>query len=205
MGRRNGAVRHGLPNPNVTTSMAGITVVDYDPSWPETFERLRASIWPTIRDVALSIEHIGSTSVVGLAAKPVIDMTIVVPPASAMAPLIDRLAAIGYRHRGDLGVPGREAFARPEGTPVHHLYACVEGSVGLRNHLAVRDYLRRNPSAARDYGMLKKQLAERFADDIDSYVEGKTDFILSILAEAGFPAGELDEIRAINRKSERAG
>jgi GrpB-like predicted nucleotidyltransferase (UPF0157 family) len=185
--------------------MPTVTVVDYDPSWPAVFEQLRATIWPSVRDLATTIEHVGSTSVVGLAAKPIIDMTIVVPTAREMEPAIDRLAALGYRHRGDLGVPGREAFARPEGTPAHHLYACVEGNLGLRNPLAMRDHLRRNPSAAREYGALKKQLAARFPDDIDSYVEGKTDFILSILAGAGFSAGELAEIRAINRKPERAG
>lgn len=185
--------------------MATIIVVEYDPSWPENFEQLRDTIWPSIRDLAASIEHVGSTSVEGLAAKPVIDMTIVLPTASRMEPAIDRLAALGYRHRGDLGVPGREAFARPDGTPAHHLYACVEGNLGLRNPMAVGDYLRRNRSAAREYGALKRQLAARFPDDVDGYVEGKTDFILAILARAGFSPGELAEIRAINQKPERAG
>jgi GrpB-like predicted nucleotidyltransferase (UPF0157 family) len=185
--------------------MPEVIVVDYDPSWPEVFEHLRASVWPSVRDLATSIEHVGSTSVAGLAAKPIIDITIVVPTASQIRQVIERLATLGYRHRGDLGVPGREAFARPGGTPAHHLYACPEGIAGLRNPVAVRDYLRRNPIAAQDYGALKKQLAARFPDDIDAYVEGKTDFILAILARSGFSAGELAEIRAINRKPERAG
>ena len=185
--------------------MATVIVVDYDPSWPAVFEQLRAAIWPAVRDLATSIEHMGSTSVVGLAAKPIIDMTIVVPTVSQMGLLIDRLAMLGYRHRGDLGVPGREAFARPDGTPAHHLYACVKGNLGLRNPLAVRDHLRRNPSGAREYGALKRQLAARFPDDIDGYVEGKTDFILAILAREGFSPSELAEIRAINQKPERGG
>jgi GrpB-like predicted nucleotidyltransferase (UPF0157 family) len=185
--------------------MAKVIVVDYDPSWPETFERLRSRIWPCIRDVAASVEHVGSTSVAGLAAKPVIDMTIVVPAASAMGTLIERLAMIGYRHRGDLGVPGREAFACPQGTAEHHLYACVAGSEGLRNHLALRDYLRSNPSAARAYGTLKKQLAARFADDIDGYIDGKTEFILAILAQADFSPDQITRIRAINSKPKEAG
>ncbi|MDB6083609.1 MAG: dephospho-CoA kinase/protein folding accessory protein, partial [Gammaproteobacteria bacterium] len=147
----------------------------------------------------------GSTSVRGLAAKPVIDMTVVVPAAAAMRTVIDRLAMIGYRHRGDLGVTGREAFARPEGTPDHHLYACVAGMDALRNHLAVRDYLRGSPSAARAYGALKKQLAARFAGDIDGYVDGKTDFILAILAGAGFLPEQIAMIRAINSKPNEAG
>jgi GrpB-like predicted nucleotidyltransferase (UPF0157 family) len=105
--------------------------------------------------VSTVIEHVGSTSVPGLAAKPVIDMTVVVPTPAAMGAVIARLATLGYRHRGDLGVPGREAFDRPGGTPDHNLYACVAENDGLRNHLALRDHLRGNPAAARSYGSLK--------------------------------------------------
>jgi GrpB-like predicted nucleotidyltransferase (UPF0157 family) len=180
--------------------LAKVTVVDYDPTWPHTFERLRADIWPLIQDVATGIEHVGSTSVPGLEAKPVVDMTIVVPHPPAMKAVIGRLAVIGYRHRGDLGIPGREAFERPEGTPDHHLYACVEGNDGLRNHLALRGYLRAHPEAAAEYGRLKRDLADRYADDIDGYVEGKSEFILAILAESGFTDAQIADIRAINRK-----
>jgi GrpB-like predicted nucleotidyltransferase (UPF0157 family) len=180
--------------------MPKVIVVDYDPAWPDTFDRLRATIWPSIQSVATSIEHVGSTSVPGLAAKPVIDMTIVVPTAAAMETVINRLRRIGYEHRGDLGVPGREAFANPAGLPNHHLYACVAGNDGLRNHLAVRDYLRNNPSPAEAYGHLKKELAARFSDDIDAYIDGKTEFILAILAATDFSPNQLAAIRAINSK-----
>lgn len=180
--------------------MAAVIVVDYDPAWPAVFERLRASLWPRISDVATSIEHVGSTSVVGLAAKPIVDMTIIVPDPSAMAAVIDRLAAIGYVHRGDLGVPGREAFARPENTPAHHLYACVSGNDGLRNHLAVRERLRSDSASAQAYSDLKKRLAARFADDISAYIDGKSEFLLGILATAGFSPDQIADIRAINRK-----
>lgn len=185
--------------------MSTVIVVDYDSSWPDTFERLRSHIWPSIQDVATAIEHVGSTAVPGLAAKPVIDMTIVVPTAAAMRTVIDRLAMVGYRHRGDLGVPGREAFASPDGTPEHHLYACVAGNDGLRNHLAVRDHLRSNPSAAQAYGTLKKQLAAQFTGDIGGYVDGKTEFILAILAGADFSPDQIAAIRAINSKPKDAG
>ena len=185
--------------------MAKVVVVDYDPSWPTTFEGLRAGIWPSVQDVATAIEHVGSTSVRGLAAKPVIDMTIVAPTAAAMQTVIDRLATLGYRHQGDLGVPGREAFTRPQNTPDHHLYACVAGNDALRNHLTVRDYFRGNPVAAHAYGNLKKQLAARFADDINRYVDGKTECILAILAGADFSPEQIDQIRAINSKPKVSG
>ena len=102
--------------------MRRIEVVDYDPHWPETFETLRSRIWTAVGDVALSVEHVGSTSVPGLAAKPIIDISIVVPERSDVRTGISRLATLGYVHRGDLGIAGREAFANPEGLPRHNLY-----------------------------------------------------------------------------------
>ena len=175
-------------------------VVDYDPSWPEVFERLRAHIWPALSDVALTVEHVGSTSVPGLAAKPIIDMTIVVPTESEIPVAIGRLATLGYVHRGNLGVEGREAFHSPDGLPKHHLYLCPHNSLGLRNHLAVRDYLRSHPETACEYGQLKKRLARDFPHDIDSYIDGKTDLILKILQAANFPTAELDAVERVNRK-----
>ena len=178
-----------------------VIVVDYDPAWPAMFEQLHARIWPAISDVATSLEHVGSTAVPGLAAKPVIDMTIVVPTAEAMATVIARLATIGYRHCGDLGIPGREMFARPADASVaHHLYACVADNPALRNHLTLRDHLRRDPSAAQAYGVLKRQLAARFPRDIDAYIEGKTDFILAILAGGDFSQEQLGAIRLANER-----
>lgn len=185
--------------------MGDVVVLDHDPIWAAAFEQLRSTIWPTISDLATTIEHIGSTSVEGLPAKPVIDMTIVIPAESRMPLVIDRLATIGYRHRGDLGVRGREAFAPPDAAPAHHLYACVEGNLGLRNHLTLRDYLRRHPATAQAYGELKKQLALQHPHDMDAYIEGKTRFILEILAKAGFARAELDEIQAINTKPQDDG
>jgi len=160
---------------------------------------LRAPIWEALRDIALSVEHVGSTSVPGLAAKPVIDIDAVIPSIADMPAAIERLAALGYVHRGNLGIEDREAFESPAGLPAHHIYACVQGSTALANHLAIRDCLRRNPAAAAAYGQLKKQLAEQFPTDIDSYVAGKTDFLLDVLRSAGFRDPVLLIIRDANR------
>src|SRR5262245_8084049 len=108
-------------------TITSVVVVDYDRAWPEMFAALRAWLWPVVGDLASSIEHIGSTSVPGLAAKPIIDFDIVVPSAERVPAVIERLAGLGYRHRGDLGVPGREAFYRPRSTLAHQLYVCVAG------------------------------------------------------------------------------
>jgi GrpB-like predicted nucleotidyltransferase (UPF0157 family) len=180
--------------------MRTIVVVDYDPIWPEVFERLRSEIWPVLSDVALTVEHVGSTSVPGLAAKPIIDMTVVVSTDADISVAIGRLATLGYVHRGNLGVEGREAFYSPEKLPAHHLYVCPRDSLGLKNHLACRDYLRAHPEMAREYGELKQRLAREFPHHIESYIDGKTDLIVKILQAANFPAAQLEAIEGANRR-----
>ena len=180
--------------------MRKIEVVDYDPCWPKTFEYLRSRIWTALGDVLLSVEPVGSTSVPGLAAKPIIDISIVVSEGSDVQTGISRLATLGYMHRGDLGIEGREAFANPDGLPMHNLYLCPRDSVALANQLAIRNYLRTHPEAAREYGELNKRLAERFPDDIDGYIDGKTTMLLTMLRATGFPPEQLREIERANRK-----
>lgn len=176
-----------------------LVIRDYDPGWPDLFAELRASVWPAVEDLAICIEHVGSTSVPGLAAKPVIDIDIVVTPEHVEA-AIGRVVRLGYEHRGDLGIAGREAFRRPAGSPPHHLYLCASNSPALANHLAVRDHLRANPDVAREYGALKKRLARTFAEDTDGYVEGKTGFLLGLLRTVGFLDSDLADIERMNRR-----
>lgn len=180
--------------------MRTIVVVDYDPGWPEVFEQLRARLRPVVSDFALAVEHMGSTSVPGLAAKPIIDISVVVSAEVDVSVAIERLVTLGYVHRGNLGIEGREAFHNPPGLPQHHLYVCPRGSLGLINPLAVRDYLRTHPETAQAYGDLKKKLASEFPDDIESYVDGKTDLILQILRDVGFWPDQLEAIERANRK-----
>ena len=144
------------------------------------------------------VDDVGSTAVPGLRAKPVIDACIVVASPRDIPYVVKALARIGYEHRGDLGVPGRDAFRHPPSMPKHHLYASPRGSLSLKNHLGLRDYLRAHPTAAKEYGDLKAALAAQFPDDIDAYVAGKTEFILGILGKIGLTGQELWEIRAIN-------
>jgi GrpB-like predicted nucleotidyltransferase (UPF0157 family) len=112
------------------------------------------------------------------------------------------LAALGYLHLGDRGVPKREAFRPPAGSPPHHLYLCPSTSTALANHLAIRDYLRAHSSVARDYGDLKKRLAFEFADDRAGYVEAKTQFLVGILRQVGFAEDDLADIVRSNRRPE---
>lgn len=180
-----------------------VEVTAYDPKWPQAFERIRAHVWPAVQHAAMRMEHIGSTSVPGLRAKPTIDACIVVASPRDIPYVVKGLAKIGYAHRGTMGVPDREAFEQPDATlPKHHLYASPRGSVNLKNQLGLRDYLRAHPEVAREYGDLKTKLAERFPKDIDSYVAGKTDFILAVLHQVGLTNEELAAIRDINQPAE---
>jgi len=179
--------------------MSVVVVVDHDPHWARLFETLRSGILPVVADVAISLEHVGSTAVPGLPAKPVIDMDLVVLE-SDVGVAIERLATLGYVHLGDLGIPLREAFDVPPGSPRHHLYVCPSTSLALRNHLAIRDCLRANPAIRDEYGDLKRRLAEQHRDDIDAYIAAKTDFLLAILRNNGFADDSLDKLQRANQR-----
>lgn len=165
---------------------APVIINEYDPAWPAVFARLAAIVATPLGGLALAIEHIGSTAVPGLAAKPIIDIDIAVADDAAVREAIARLATIGYVHEGDLGIPGREAFAAPTWLPTHHLYVCRADNREYRRHIAFRDYLRAHPDAVRDYAALKRQLALKHRDDRDAYTNAKSEFIAGILALAGW-------------------
>lgn len=179
--------------------MPTVRVVPYDSDWPRVFKEIHARVWPIVQHAAMSLEHVGSTSVPGLSAKPVIDACIVVASPRDIPHVVKALARIGYEHRGDLGVPEREAFRQPPGLPKHHLYASHRHSLALKNHLRLRDYLRAHPDVAREYGELKTSLAREFPEDIDRYIAGKTEFVLDVLRTAGLSDDELAAIRRINQ------
>jgi GrpB-like predicted nucleotidyltransferase (UPF0157 family)/mannose-6-phosphate isomerase-like protein (cupin superfamily) len=163
-----------------------IVVSDYDPAWPEWFDALHRRIWPAVEDVALRIDHVGSTSVPGLAAKPIIDMDIVVAGGDDVRPVVDRLRSIGYRWRGDLGVTGREAFRPPgdEELPAHHLYLVVENNRAHLDHWLLRDRLRQDADARDRYAALKRRNVELADRDMDVYVAAKAGLVAELLTEA---------------------
>jgi GrpB-like predicted nucleotidyltransferase (UPF0157 family) len=173
-----------------------IIVSDYDPAWPEWFERVCGTVWPAVSDIALRIDHVGSTSVPGLAAKPIIDMDIVVASDEDVQPVVERLASIGYRWRGDLGVEGRQAFkpVEEEGLPRHHLYLVVEGSKAHLDHVLLRDLLREDPDARADYAVLKRTNVTAAAGDMDVYIAAKAALVAELLTRArverGYPPAE---------------
>jgi len=160
---------------------APIIIEEYDSRWPERFEHLRSRIASTLGRLAAAIEHVGSTAVPGLAAKPVIDLDVVLGSPAALSEAIARLAAVGYQHRGDLGVPGREAFRPPGNDFPHHLYVHPPESREYVRHIVFRDHLRAYPEDARAYERLKRALARQYRDNREAYNQAKTEFVETIL------------------------
>lgn len=175
-----------------------INVVEYEPMWPKIFEQIKSHIWPELENIALAIEHVGSTSIAGLVAKPVIDIDVVVETPDAVLDAIHALKRLGYSQLGIMGVPGREAFRRPEKSPKHNLNVCLINSVAFRNHIFLREALREQPVLREKYAKLKLQLAEQYTGNIDGYCEAKTIFILEILKDKGLTESELAEVAGAN-------
>ncbi|MFJ9392434.1 GrpB family protein [Nocardioides sp. NPDC101246] len=174
-----------------------IEVSDYDPAWAARFVALREEYAAALSDAGVpvvAIEHVGSTAVPGLAAKPIIDCDIVVraehvEAASAV------LVSLGFEARGELGIPQRWAFWEPARLVGTNTYVIVEGSLALHNHLAVRDVLRSDPSLRDEYGEVKKRVGATAAD-IYEYGGGKNDMVQRILAAAGMSEAERDSINS---------
>ena len=164
-----------------------VVVLPYDRKWAKDFTHIRDEIGQALGDLALQIEHVGSTSVEGLSAKPIIDIDIVIKDHSVFDEVLSGLEKIGYRHEGNLGIEGREAF-KYEGDKSlkkHHLYVCEINSRELKRHMAFRDYLRSHPKAVKEYSRIKEEGAKLYPYDIDKYIEYKSSFIENIYSKIG--------------------
>ncbi|HEX6548230.1 MAG TPA: GrpB family protein [Candidatus Dormibacteraeota bacterium] len=157
-----------------------ILISDYDAGWPAEYERRAAAIRDALGPAAVRIEHVGSTSVPGLAAKPVIDIQLSVADLLDEASYRPALEQLGYQHRPD-HEPEHRFFKLEDATGrrLVHIHVCAAGSVWERRHLAFRDRLRADPEAARRYEEVKRTLAPRF-DDANQYADAKTEIIRSL-------------------------
>lgn len=158
-----------------------VVVLPYDEKWKKDFFDIKNELQQALGELAISIEHVGSTSVEGLAAKPIIDIDVIVKKEN-INDAISALKSIGYIHEGDLGIPGREAFAYDgkEHLQQHHLYVCQEDSLELKRHIAFRNYLRMHPEAVDEYSKVKIDAATLYPENIEKYIEYKTPFIKNI-------------------------
>jgi GrpB-like predicted nucleotidyltransferase (UPF0157 family) len=172
-----------------------ISVIDYDPEWPRRFERVKAVLAEHLVSSGVpfvAIEHVGSTSVPGLAAKPSIDCDIIVDAASVER-ASTAVVALGFAPLGELGIPERWAFKSPEEFADIYLYVVIDGSLSLRNHMAVRELLRSDAVLRDEYAAVKKRVAATAAD-IDEYGQGKAEIVQRILAAAGLTDEERQSI-----------
>ncbi len=168
-----------------------VTCVNYDPHWTEEFKKVKIYLQSLIKDHIVEIEHVGSTSVVGCAAKPILDIDIVIACSADFEPVKKILESVGYVHMGDQGIVGREVFKRTfeDEFMAYHLYCCTQDSPELLRHLSLRNYLMNHPDEVIHYSDLKKELAQRFPTSIDDYINGKDSFVrqmLENLAKAGY-------------------
>lgn len=158
----------------------------YDPRWPALFEDVSRLLRARLDGRILSIEHVGSTSVPGLSAKPILDILVGVPDFDGGRELIPDLAELGFEYRPDEEIPDRHYFRRLDGSRrTHHLSVAEPTSRFYRRTLGFRDALREDPSVRAAYEHLKRQLAVRHPGNRGEYLEGKTGFVLDVLASRG--------------------
>ncbi|QIN84137.1 GrpB family protein [Rubrobacter tropicus] len=162
-----------------------VKVVFHDPAWGEAFEAEAAALRSVLGDEALAIHHIGSTSVPGLAAKPTIDVLVEVRKIGSVDDFDGAMIEKGYEAWGEYGIPGRRFFTKNRGPArTHNVHVFEAGTPEVERHLAFRDYLREHTQTALAYGNLKKDLAEKFPADMESYMVGKDAFIKLTESEA---------------------
>ncbi|MBQ6563301.1 MAG: GrpB family protein [Clostridiales bacterium] len=162
-----------------------VVVLPYDEQWKQDFLMIKDELTSALGQLAIGIEHVGSTSVEGLSAKPIIDIDVVIEDYTVLEEVVSALGAIGYRHEGNLGIPGREAFKYDgkDHLRKHHLYVCPADSPELKRHVSFRDYLRTHSDAVREYSHIKEEGAKRYPNDIERYIEHKSPFIETIYAK----------------------
>jgi len=152
-----------------------VEVVPYDKSWPVKYEEEIKRITKVLGPEIVSSHHIGSTSIPGMWAKPIIDILLEVKNITRIDDYNNEMIALGYEPRGELGIPGRRYFSReePKDVRTHHVHAYQTGNIEQLRHIAFRDYMIAHPKDAKEYAELKIVLARRFPLDIDGYILGK--------------------------------
>lgn len=162
-----------------------IIVVEHNPDWEQMFEAEAKLIQNILGNNCIDIHHIGSTSVSGLASKPIIDIMSVVKDIEKVDKFINELEEIGYEYLGEFGIPGRCYLRKGGDERTHQVHIFEHNNVkDIERHLAVRDYLRSNREAVEQYEELKKYLAMQYPYDIEGYCNGKDAFVKSLEQKA---------------------
>lgn len=181
----------------------------YNPLWSDEYNRIYQVLKAHLANFSTDIQHVGSTAVPGLPAKPILDIDIIIEHKSLLTGVSAKLEQVGYINRGDQGIPGRFAFRQQSlSTPEtldrqkwmeHHLYVCDADSLALKNHLLVRDALLKDAQLMAQYAGIKMGIANTPGMTREEYTRQKTAFILTILQDLGLSADELRQISDSNK------
>lgn len=170
-----------------------ITVTEYSHTWPQLFETEARLIRQILGGNCLAVHHIGSTSVPGLAAKPIIDIMPVVKDIGAVDNLAAEFQRNDYEYLGEFGIADRRYLRKGRDERTHQIHVFEQSNTwAIQRHLALRDYLRGHPETAWEYGELKKELAERYPYDIDGYCDGKDEYVKDLEQKAMQWKGETE-------------
>lgn len=159
-------------------------VVDYCFNWPMQYEREVDTLRSVLGDEIVRAHHIGSTAVPGLAAKPIIDILLEVRSVDRLDLFDAAMEEIGYRPRGELGIPGRRYYTKGGDQRTHHVHAFVTGDLHVEKHLVFRDYLRTHPQSAADYAAVKREAAAAHETDPEEYMAFKHGFVERMVARS---------------------
>ena len=158
---------------------------EYNPEWKKLFVKEKELITSKIFDFIIDIQHIGSTAIPGILAKPIIDIALAIKDLSKVEEIINPLQELDFIYRGEQGVPGRHLFVKGgEDFRTHHLHVMDRTTDEWRKHIRFREYLLSHPSDAKEYEQIKLALAEKYEKDRGKYTEEKGKFILEILLKS---------------------
>ena len=164
-----------------------VIVLPYDKAWKIAFQEIKYELEQAVGHLIVAVEHVGSTAVEGMSAKPCIDIDLVIRDNSIFDAVAARLAEIDYVHEGDLGIPDREAFDYSNKPHLykHHLYVCPQHSAELHRHVVFREFLKVTPEAVKQYSAVKEEAARLFPNDIDEYMRYKAPCIEELYSQCG--------------------
>jgi GrpB-like predicted nucleotidyltransferase (UPF0157 family) len=158
-----------------------VALVPHNPEWSQQANQEISRLLEGLSFSIIGVYHIGSTSIPGIKAKPILDFVMEVDDLDDVLKSAAEFEALGYKSKGEFGIPGRQFFIRDtDGERSHHLHVFQKGHPDIERHTIFRDYLRANPDAAQDYEKLKEKLAKRFPKQSSNYTAAKSDFILSM-------------------------
>jgi len=167
-----------------------VKLVPYMECWIDEYVSERDCLQSIIGPFVIDIQHVGSTSIIGCYAKPIIDLNIAVNDLNECDEIVRVLSNHEYEYRGNAGIPGRHFFVKgPRENRTHHIHVVEKKSIEWENQIYFRDYLRSNPNYIAEYNKIKIELAERYPNDRDSYTNNKSAFIESIIKKAKIENG----------------